>query len=230
MEATNVNQDAEPHIRNSQNPQLLRDFLGLRGRLGIFGGSFDPPHLAHLEAAKLALTKLELNAVVFIPARQNPLKETAPKASDAARLEMLLLALAGEPDMYVSSLEYARSGASYTIDTLRLAQAQTGVDTKLFLIVGADCLPDFHLWQDYQTVLQLATLTPVGRPASAEQPVNLGPKTPPEVRSCLANTIPLHLEISSRNIRALAARGESLAGLVHPAVASYIYEHGVYRR
>ena len=210
------------------NP-LLRDFSLLSGRIGLLGGSFDPLHVAHLEMARQAMQQHNLDAIVLIPAKQNPLKANSPVASDSQRLDMLTLALAEEKGLYVSPVEFERQGVSYTIDTLRKVLASAKPDSKLFLIVGADCLPEFHRWKEYERILSLVTVIPIGRPASEGQPVEFTPESPAIVRASMANLVQMNMDISSRSIRAAVKQGQMPTEKLSPAVAAYIQRHGLYR-
>ena len=95
-------------------------------RVGVFGGTFDPPHIGHLAIAHAALEELPLDRLLFVPARRSPLKERAPVASDADRLAMLEAAIGGEPRFGVSRVELERDGPSYTVETLERLRDQGG--------------------------------------------------------------------------------------------------------
>ncbi len=184
-------------------------------RVGIFGGTFDPVHVGHLAIANAALESVPLDRVVFIPARRAPLKERGPVADAAERFAMVELAVAGEPRFSVSRIELDREGPSYTVDTLeRLA----GVD-ELFLILGGDALAALPRWKDTDRIAQLATLVVAERPGAPERTGN-------------ATIVPFdapRLDISSRELRARAARGRSLRYLVPDAVWRHIEARGLYR-
>lgn len=185
-------------------------------RVGVFGGTFDPVHVGHLAIANAALEAAPLDRVIFVIAKRSPLKERAPAASEADRLAMLELALAGEPRFSVSRLELDREGPSYTVDTLeRLA----GPDA-LFLILGGDAIADFPRWKDPDRIARLATLVVAERPGAPERSgtvVRIGAFDAPR------------LDISSRELRARAARGRSLRYLVPDPVWRHIEAHGLYR-
>jgi nicotinate-nucleotide adenylyltransferase len=184
-------------------------------KVGIFGGTFDPVHVGHLAIAHAALESLALDRVVFIPAKRAPLKEHGPIAGAAERLDMLELAIAGEPRFSVSRAELDRDGPSYTVDTLeRLAGAD-----ELFLILGGDALAALSRWKDPDRITKLATLVVAERPGAPERTGNDG---------ILAFDAP-RLDISSRELRARAARGLSLRYLVPEAVWRYIEARGLYR-
>jgi nicotinate-nucleotide adenylyltransferase len=184
-------------------------------RLGVFGGTFDPVHVGHLAIAHAALESVPLDRVLFVLARRSPLKERGPVASEADRLRMLELAIADEPRFAVSRIELDRDGPSFTIDTLeRLA----GKD-QLFLILGSDAIADLPRWKDPERIAALATLLVAERPGAPERVGNA-----PIVRFDAPR-----LDISSRELRARAARGRSLRYLVPEPVLRHIEARGLYR-
>jgi len=187
-------------------------------RVGVFGGTFDPVHVGHLAIAHAALESVPLDRVLFVLARRSPLKERGPVASEGDRLRMLELAVANEPRFAVSRLELDREGPSYTVDTLeRLAQL-SGSD-ELFLILGSDAIAVLPRWKDPDRIAELATLVVAERPGAPER----------------AGTAPIvtfdapRLDISSRELRARAARGRSLRYLVPEPVLQHIEARGLYR-
>lgn len=187
-------------------------------RVGIFGGTFDPVHVGHLAIANAALESIPLDRVLFVPARRAPLKEHGPVAGEADRLAMLQLAVAGEPRFSVSRIELDREGPSYTVDTLeRLAGAD-----ELFLILGGDALAALPRWKDPDRIATLATLVVAERPGAPERAGNA------RNASILAFDAP-RLDISSRELRARAARGRSLRYLVPDPVWRHIEGRGLYR-
>ena len=125
-------------------------------RLGIFGGTFNPPHLGHLICAQEAHLQLGLDAVMLMPARIPPHKAVDDEPGPGHRLELCRLAAAGDARLDVSDLEMGREGPSYTVDTLKELHSQTP-DTELFLIVGGDVAAGLPSWRDPERVLALAT-------------------------------------------------------------------------
>ncbi|MGH7710009.1 MAG: nicotinate-nucleotide adenylyltransferase, partial [Gemmatimonadaceae bacterium] len=143
-------------------------------RVGILGGTFDPPHVGHLLAASDAHEALQLDRVLFIPAAQQPLKIQLPngpvstqieRAPAPDRLEMVRLAIAHDPRFAVSAIEIDRGGLSYTIDTLSALADRSPGDTR-YLLVGADVLATFWKWRQPERILQLATLAVFARAVS----------------------------------------------------------------
>ena len=187
-------------------------------RVGVFGGTFDPVHVGHLAIANAALESVPLDRVLFVPARRAPLKEHGPVAGAADRLAMLELAVVGEPRFSVSRIELDREGPSYTVDTL---EALAGADL-LFLILGGDALAALPRWKDPDRIAKLATVVVAERPGAPERDGS-GWRAP-----VVAFDAP-RLDISSRELRARAARGRSLRYLVPDPVWRHIEARGLYR-
>ena len=182
-------------------------------RVGVFGGTFDPVHVGHLAIANAALDELGLDRVYFVPARRSPLKQDGPVASAEDRLAMLTSATATEPRFKVSGIELDRKGPSFTVDTLEALRGEG----DLFLILGSDAYADFERWRDPARIRALATVVLAARPGA--------PNAPSGVRMLDS---PL-MDISSRELRARAARDRSLRYLVPEAVLRYIEEHRLYK-
>ncbi len=150
-----------------QDSPLLPSFStllkkGLK-RIGIFGGSFDPIHSGHREVAQAALLASGLDAVVFIPAAQNPMKEKVPMFSASERLEYIAEAISTTHQFYVSSLELRKpEGPSYTVDTLQRIKREAP-DLEISFILGADTLPSLHQWEHIKECFKLADFIPVKR-------------------------------------------------------------------
>ncbi len=183
-------------------------------RIGVFGGTFDPVHVGHLAIANAALEEVPLDRLLFVPARRSPLKEREPQASATDRLAMLEAAVRDEPRFAVSRLELEREGPSYTVDTLAALRGEG----ELYLIAGSDAIADFPLWREHERIRSLATILVAARPGVPGIPPGGGRRL----------DAPL-LDISSRELRARAARGRSLRYLVPEAALRYIEEHSLYR-
>ena len=182
-------------------------------RIGVFGGTFDPVHVGHLAIAHAALEELGLDRVYFVPAHQSPLKEREPTAAASDRLAMLSASIADEPRFQVSRAELDRGGPSFTVDTLESLRGEG----ELFLILGSDAYADFERWREPARIRSLATVVLAARPGA--------PNAPAGVRMLDS---PL-MDISSRDLRARAARGRSLRYLVPEGALRYIEEHRLYR-
>jgi len=195
-----------------------------QSRQGLLGGSFDPVHLAHIELARQALQYLKLDRLTLIPAAQ-PWQRSALGASTRQRLDMLALAIKGEPGLEISPIEIQRGGPTYTIDTVRALPA--GI--SYFWILGADQLENFCTWNQWEEIIERVELAVAARPGSRLEP--------PAALSTLLQSlgralhvIPMHpLELSATDIRARIAAGESTEGMLNPSVAQYIQRHGLYR-
>lgn len=200
----------------------------VRQRIGLFGGTFNPLHNAHLMIAEDVLEHFGLDKVIFIPACVPPHK--GPEKVDGSpeeRLEMIRLAIAGRPDFEVSDMEIRRGGISYTVETLRQFSARyPGAD--LFFIIGGDSLAELHLWRDYCELLRLARFVTVRRPGD-------GVADLPEMESGLRRQLSEDMidvrpsDISSTEVRRRVAAGLSVRGLVPEAVAEYIEQNSLYR-
>ena len=191
-------------------------------RRGLFGGTFDPPHRAHLALAQAALDHLGLDAVHWVVAGQ-PWQKTRSITPALHREAMVRAAIAGEPRFVLDRTELERPGPSYTLDTVRALQA-AHPGTEWFLIVGADQHAGLQSWHGWRELLQRVTLAVANRPGAS-------PLLDAEVAQHPHRVLPLPaLDISATEIRERAARGLPLDGRVPPAVASYIDQHGLYRR
>jgi nicotinate-nucleotide adenylyltransferase len=197
-------------------------------RLGIFGGSFDPVHNAHLALARACQHQARLDEVWFTPTAIQPLKHKGPQAADSSRIEMLRLAMADETTWRVCTIEIDRGGFSYTVDTLQQIREELP-DAALFFLIGADALNDVAKWKEPRDIFRMATPLVVHR---AGQP---NPSFDQLQQLCTAETEPQTIQmpamdISSSEIRRRVAVGESIDGLVPDAVAEFIAEHRLYRK
>jgi nicotinate-nucleotide adenylyltransferase len=188
--------------------------------VGIFGGTFDPIHNAHLALAHAALEALQLHELRFIPAGQ-PWQKANSLSSASDRVAMTALAIQGVPQFVLDRREVERAGPSFTLDTVReLATAQPLCNRVL--IIGADQYAKLHTWRDWQTLLGLVTLAVANRP---------GVQSPPDlaVLAFAHRVVPLPmLDISSTDIRQRVKTGADISALVPTAVARYIETHRLY--
>lgn len=187
-------------------------------RLGIYGGSFDPPHLGHLLPVIDAAEQLGLDGVRFVPASIQPLKVGRATASPADRLAMTERLVHGIPGFSVDPAEIDRPGLSYMVDTLAGVATELP-DAELFLILGADAYALFDQWRDPGGIRALATIVVLAR--SDEPP----PREGPGVRVLQSRRV----DISSTELRARVRDGRTIRGFVPDAVAEYIGEHRLYR-
>ncbi len=190
-------------------------------RLGILGGTFNPPHRGHLALAIHARRQLALERVLLVPANTAPNKpgrDEDPGPSE--RLAMCRLAVAEVDGVSVCALEIERGGVSYTVDTLRALHA-SHPEAELTLIVGGDVASTIGSWREPAELLALAHLAVAGRPGA-----------PPPVLADGARSSSLEmpaLDVSSSMVRDRAAHGQPIEELVGAGVARYIADHGLYR-
>lgn len=194
-------------------------------RIGVFGGTFDPPHLGHLVLAEWAWARLELDRVLLVPASAPPHKLGRRLSEPAHRLAMTRLAVRGNPALAVSDLETRRAGPSFTVDTL-LALRRRHPGARLFLLMGEDSLADFPTWRDPAGIARLATLVVAARPRAGTA---ARAARPPRGARVVRLDNPL-VDVSSSALRARARARRPLRYLVPDTVAAYIERHRLYRR
>lgn len=193
-------------------------------RIGLLGGSFDPPHNGHLLAAGDAFEALTLDRLVFVPAAVQPLKAGQTSVSADARLRMVQSLVSGDPRFSVDSVEIDRGGLSYTVDTLTTLAARWPA-AELFWLVGADVPASFAKWRDPQRIAELATLVVLQR-AGTDRETQVDLSSMPATTKILATR---RIDISSTEIRQRVREGKSIRGFVPDAVAAYIAEQRLYR-
>ena len=197
-------------------------------RIGILGGTFNPPHLGHLVCAQEAYLQLELERVILIPASIPPHKPVDEEPGIEHRLEMCRLAITGdEARMEVSDLEARRAGTSYTVDTLQELRSEMG-DSELFLIVGGDVAAGFGSWRQPERVLSLATLAVAARPGTALEGVERGLAELEGGSRTRFFQMP-EIGVSSTMLRARIRDGQPTRYLLPEAVRAYAEEQGLYR-
>jgi nicotinate-nucleotide adenylyltransferase len=197
-------------------------------RLGLLGGTFDPPHYGHLLAAQEVAWRLHLECVLFLPARQNPLKQSAPSSEAEDRCAMVVLAIAGNPLFKLSRLDIDRPPPSYTVDLLQNLQA-LDQRTELFFVVGADILPELPKWRAPDEVLRLARLVVVNRPGSPPPNLDDLEAALPGARERADIVRIPGVDISARDLRARVEANQPIRYLTPPAVEAYILEKKLYR-
>ncbi|MBI5385030.1 MAG: nicotinate (nicotinamide) nucleotide adenylyltransferase [Verrucomicrobia bacterium] len=191
----------------------------VEGRLGLFGGSFDPVHLGHLLVAQAACEELGLSRLFFIPAAQSPFKPGAEPAPASARLAMLRLALAGEARYEIDDQEIRRGGVSYTIDTVRDYAARFA-PAELFYLIGADHVSKLPQWREADELARLAQFVVIPRPGEVMAP----PPVPFRVRTLGG----FPLAVSSSQVRQRVKARQAVTHLVPAAVAEFIYNNRLY--
>lgn len=194
----------------------------LTGRVGLFGGSFNPPHVGHLAVAEAARDEAALDHVLWMPAATPPHKRDDDLPAAEHRLAMTRLATADHDAFTVSDLELRRAGVSYTVDTLRALRADHP-GAAFLLLLGGDSLRQFHTWREPDAILDLAQPLVYPRPGS-----DLAAVDPSLRRRAILLDRPL-LDLSSTDVRGLLRAGRSARYLVPDAVLAYADEHRLYR-
>ena len=190
-------------------------------RIGLFGGSFDPVHSAHVALARLALSEMQLDEVRWVPAGQAWQKTAQPVPAEH-REAMVRLAIAGEPFFVLERCELQRSGPSFTLDTVRELQAREP-GHEWFLIIGEDQYAGLHTWRNWRELLTRVTLAVANRPGLIAKPHADVERVPHTVVA-----LPM-MDISSTDIRERVSAGLGIDNLVPAAVAGYIDQHHLYR-
>lgn len=201
-------------------------------RLGVLGGTFNPPHIGHIAVARTALDQLGLERVLLMPANRNPFKQAEPGPTPLQRLEMCRLASAGEPGIEACGLEIERGGASFTVDTLRAIHA-SHPDAALTFILGADTATSLASWREPRELVGLAELAVAARGGAAREQVQgaLAPLLDSSDGRLRVRFLDMpEIDVSASEVRRRIAGHESVAGLVDPAVERYIAEHRLYER
>ena len=198
-------------------------------KIGIFGGSFDPVHEAHISLAKDALQQCELDSVIFVPAKIQPFKAGRDVTAVEDRLAMVRLGIAGEPGMDFSEFECRSEGISYSYLTMRY-MADKYKNTDLYMIMGTDSFLMIEKWKNSKELLQNYSFIVGSRPGYRED----------ELKECISrlrneygvlvvNIDNIKMDISSTDIRNRIRDGRSILGLVPESVERYIQDRGLYR-
>lgn len=188
-------------------------------RTAFFGGSFDPVHIGHLFIAEEVRLLGSFDRILFVPARQSPLKSNRPGASREQRLEMLGAALDGRDDFAISTVELGRQGPSYTIDTIRELQRSGELEEHPGLIIGDDITASFSEWKEHQELREMVRLI-VARREGAIRDDSLGNY------EVVDNAV---IPVSSSQIRERVRDGKAYRYLVPEPVYRIIEANGIYR-
>ena len=188
-------------------------------RLGILGGTFDPPHVGHLLVALDALDFLALDRLLLIPAARQPLKQGVEMTAGVHRVAMTSLLASQDPRLTVDDREVARGGLSFTVETLRSLRAAQPA-AELFLILGEDSAASLPQWREPEAIADLARIAVAGR-GEAAQPL------PPPFAGL---RLPVRrVDVSATEVRARVRAGQNIRGFVLDEVAAYIEKHRLYR-
>jgi nicotinate-nucleotide adenylyltransferase len=193
-------------------------------RIGLLGGSFNPPHLAHLALGRVARDTLALDELRWLPAGRPWQKPPGELAAAGHRAEMVRLLIRGEPRFVLDDTELRRPGDSFTIDTVRALEA-AHPRAMIYLVIGQDQYARFDTWHEWRELLSRVTLAVAARDGQTPRPSRELMHVWHRVRLLELPAMP----ISATDIRARAARREALAPMVGAAVAGYIDQHALYR-
>ncbi len=213
--------------------------------IGVLGGTFDPVHEGHLAAGRAVRAAFSLDRVLLVPSALPPHKTRGPFAPAEDRLRMVEIAVSGSPGLEASGVEIDRGGVSYTIETLRALRRGAAGSPPVF-VLGFDALLDLPSWREPESLVAEFDLVAVARPGASLDVPRLAPWVLRRLVPCAGGAPPRPLApplgaggrifvlpippvpISSSEVRARAARGESLEGLVPPGVARYIHSRKLY--
>jgi nicotinate-nucleotide adenylyltransferase len=210
------------------------------GRLGVLGGTFDPVHYGHLDAAAAARSALGLSGILFMPSHDPPHRRQDPHATAFHRFALVALAIDGLPGYRASDEELRRQGSSYTADTLRALHAAGWSPSQIFFILGADAFAEIATWREFPAVLDAAHFAVIARPgttidaALARTPtLHSRARRPDDSEAITTGTGVFLVEAATRNvsstmIRARLAARESIDDLVPAAVARHMAAHHLY--
>lgn len=211
--------------------------------VGILGGTFDPIHLAHLRVGEELYEAESLDELRFVPSAVPPHKPAAGLTPAPHRLRMVELAVAGRPGFRAWDIELARTGPSYTVDTLRALRAEVGSAVRVLMALGRDAFAEIHTWKEVDALFALADVVVLTRPPDARAlalddfPVATRGAFGYDPRSAGFRHVSGHLvtlltvsalDISASDIRARARTGRSIRYLVPDPVREYVHAHGLY--
>jgi nicotinate-nucleotide adenylyltransferase len=199
-------------------------------KLGILGGTFNPPHVGHLICAQEAHAQLPLDRVVLMPVSQPPHKRIAADPGAEVRCELCRLAVAGDERFAVSRLELDRAGRSYTVDTLKALRDQHPQDDLTF-IVGGDMARSLPTWREPEAVLELATLAVAERAGSEREDIRGELRALGGEHAARVHFFDMpRIDVSSSLVRRQIAAGRPVRYLVPDPVDEYLRAHALYRR
>jgi nicotinate-nucleotide adenylyltransferase len=222
--------------------------MSVKRRVALYGGTFDPVHLGHLEVARRVAELFEIERVLFVPAQIAPHKLTRAVTPPLHRYAMLVLASQNEPQLFVSTFELETPDRHYTVDTIAHFQSSFGDSTELFFIMGADSWSEITTWRDWERLLTMTSHIVVTRPGYDVGNEHVGAFLRDRIvdlRSVdndagkiqqlrgarIFVTDVVNKDISATEIRHVAKQGrfDDLNNLVPQPVAEYIKKYGIYR-
>jgi len=214
---------------------------GKNRRVGLFGGTFNPIHLGHLRGAEEIRELFHLEEVVFVPSSIPPHKMKEKVVEASHRLEMVKLAVSGNPHFSVSDVEISRPGKSYSIETIKYFRERR--QDAFFFILGSDAFIEIETWKEFQNLFSLCHFVVMTRPGPQKETPPLPRTLAPNFRYAPEEKAWIHvsgymlyfkeisfLDISSTKVRELIEIGRSVRYLIPPEVETYIREHSLYRK
>lgn len=192
-------------------------------RIGVFGGTFNPPHIGHLIVAEEVRQNFALDRIVFVPSARPPHKIQSPVIDSAHRYHMTQLATEDNPHFAVSDIEIRRPGTSYTVDTVKSFRDTYGPDVDIFFIMGGDSIFEIDTWKDPEQIFNCCTIIVTSRPG-----FHLS-KVEERLKAKVLTTEVSQIDVSSTDIRQRLQDGKSIAYLVPQAVEAYIRKEKLYR-
>ena len=197
-------------------------------RVGVLGGTFDPPHNGHLLIAQQALTQLKLDQVLFAPTRQPPHKDVHAITPVEHRVEMVRLAIAGYPGFALSRVDVDRQGPTFTLDTMRLLRGQLGKSAELYFIMGMDSLANILTWRDPAKLIQICNLAVFARPGFQADLRDLE-KAIPNLAASIVFLPTTAVKIAASDLQRRISAGLPITELIPTPVVKYIHEHKLYQ-
>lgn len=192
-------------------------------KICLFGGTFDPPHIAHLIIAESILNILKVDKILFIPASLPPHKPASSFSPLNARVDMLRLAIRNNPSFQMSEIEIRQPGISYSIDTIKKIKKEMGLEREnLYFAIGSDSLLNLHTWKDPMGILSLSTVVVIPRRSFEKEKVDKK-----YLQYVQFLDLPV-IDISSSMIRDMVRRGKSIKYLVTDEVLEYIQKNKLY--
>ncbi len=194
--------------------------MGRSPRIGIFGGTFDPPHIGHMAAATQVAREAKLDRILWVPTALPPHKTARSTTPGRIRLRMVRAAIRGHPRFCASEIEVARGGVSYTVDTLRQLRSEHP-HWRLALIIGADLFRSLELWREPDAIRELAEIIVTSRPGA-------DPPPPAQLDQGARAVAVTPVELSASRVRERVKNGLTVSNMVAPAVLAIIQDEGLY--
>jgi len=193
-------------------------------RIALYGGTFDPVHIGHLEIARRVAKLSEIETVIFVPAQVAPHKVGRPVTEPIHRYAMLALATQADPQLVISTFELDAPDRRYTVDTVEHFQRELGDSNELFFIMGADSWSEITTWRDWERLLTMINHIVITRPGYEPSNSHAGAER-------VVFTDAVMMDVSATNIRRMASEGryEELSGLLPGPVLEYIRKYQIYR-